>query len=67
MPVMDGYQATQEIRKLPRFGSLPIIAVTANVSQVDQQRCIDVGMSDFLPKPADRNGIESILAKWLSE
>ncbi len=67
MPVMDGFQATREIRNLPQYSHLPIIAVTANVSEEDQQRCRDVGMSDYLSKPVKKTQIESMLIKWLEK
>lgn len=51
MPVMDGYEATEKIRKMPQFADLPIIAVTANSTQSDRKRCYAVGMNDFIPKP----------------
>jgi CheY-like chemotaxis protein len=67
MPVMDGFQATRAIRNIPQYSNLPIIAVTANVSEEDQQRCRDVGMSDYLSKPVKKTQIESMLIKWLKK
>ena len=52
MPVMDGLEATQCIRRLHgRAKLVPIIALTASVSQRDQDKCFECGMSDFLAKP----------------
>ena len=65
MPVMDGYEATRQIRK--NHHDLPIIAITANVSEHDQKRCYDAGMSDYLPKPISPQIIESALTRWLGE
>ena len=65
MPVMDGFEATRRIRSMNMFKDIPIIAVTANVSETDQQRCRDVGMSDYLPKPVSKNGIETTLSRWV--
>ncbi|MEM7134548.1 MAG: ATP-binding protein [Chloroflexota bacterium] len=52
MPIMDGYQTTQKIRKLFRDSEQPIIvAMTASVLASDKQSALDAGMNDFLPKP----------------
>ncbi|MCL2708676.1 MAG: ATP-binding protein [Defluviitaleaceae bacterium] len=55
MPEMDGYEATKRIRasKFPTAGSVPIIAMTANVFKEDVERCITVGMNGHLGKPVD--------------
>jgi len=67
MPVMDGYQATSAIRQLPneRGARLPIVALTANALQGDEQRCRDAGMDDFLSKPYSIGGLRNKLARWL--
>lgn len=65
MPVMDGYQATQAIRKLPKGKNIPIIAVTANIMNEDKQRCFDCGMSDFLTKPYRKEDLIRKLDQWL--
>ena len=68
MPVMDGYDATERIRlseqgnKLPH---LPIIALTADAYEEDRQRCLAVGMDDFLTKPIALDTLQSALQKWL--
>jgi CheY-like chemotaxis protein len=51
MPKMDGYAATRAIRLLEAGRLIPIVAVTANTTKEDRQRCLDAGMDDFLPKP----------------
>lgn len=52
MPVMNGFEATQYIRKKMKL-SIPIMALTADVTTVDIQKCTDVGMNDYLAKPVD--------------
>ncbi|OAM52073.1 hypothetical protein A7981_00855 [Methylovorus sp. MM2] len=65
MPVMDGITATIELRKQPKFASLPIIAMTANVMEQDRQRCDEAGMSDFVAKPIDPDDLFSVLLRWI--
>jgi two-component system sensor histidine kinase/response regulator len=65
MPVMDGLAATKEIRCLPRFEHLPIVAMTANALMADRQRCFDVGMNDFLAKPIEPEELWQALLKWI--
>jgi CheY-like chemotaxis protein len=66
MPVMDGFTATQQIRKLPApNGNIPIIALTADAMQEDKDRCLEIGMNDFVSKPFRLQEIESILKNYL--
>jgi len=67
MPVMDGYQATAAIRQLPdgRGLALPILALTANAMQGDEQLCRDAGMSGFLAKPYTLASLHAALSEWL--
>ena len=53
MPDIDGLEATRQIRKNGQFTSLPIVAMTANVSEDDRQACLNAGMNDHLGKPLD--------------
>ncbi len=68
MPVIDGYQATQEIRKIEKDNNLsatPIIALTANATNDDKQKCLDAGMDDFITKPLKREIVEDKISKWV--
>ncbi len=69
MPEMDGFDATREIRKQDikaiNQNVLPIVAMTANVMSGDRERCLEVGMDDYIGKPVQRNQLESVLRKWL--
>lgn len=64
MPGMDGYEATRIIRSDKRFGSLPIIAMTANVMAEDRARCKEAGMDGHLNKPVDTDELFKTLAAW---
>jgi len=64
MPGMDGYQTMQEIRAMPGFTTLPIIAVTAKAMKGDRQKCIDAGASDYVAKPVDIDQLVSVLRVW---
>ena len=65
MPQMDGYEATIEIRKDPRWRKLPIIAVTAKAMKDDQERCLQAGTNDYLAKPIDLDRLFSLIRVWL--
>lgn len=65
MPEMDGYESTQEIRKLKRFDKLPIIALTAKAMKGDREKCLKAGMSDYVSKPVNIQQLLSLLRVWL--
>jgi CheY-like chemotaxis protein len=64
MPIMDGYEATREIRK--NGNTIPIIALTANAMSGDRKKCIDAGMNDYISKPFKLRELLSLLDKWIS-
>ncbi len=66
MPVMDGVTATLQIRKLPGFDALPIVAMTANVMAGDRDRCLAAGMNDHVAKPIEPQELCAALLKWVS-
>lgn len=65
MPVMDGYTATTEIRKLNGYKDLPIVAMTADAMVGIREKCLDVGMMDFVTKPIDPDEVFGCLVKWI--
>jgi len=65
MPVMDGIEATKQIRANPALGKVPIIAMTANAMQADRELCLEAGMNDHIAKPFDPNQLFATLVKWL--
>ena len=65
MPIMNGYEATKYIREMEKFANLPIIAMTANAMQGDKEKCISVGMNDYISKPLDFNKFYETLLKWI--
>ncbi|MFB8247796.1 HAMP domain-containing protein [Streptomyces sp. NPDC055952] len=65
MPEMDGYTATAEIRKMPQYTDLPIIAVTAKAMPGDRDKSIASGASDYVTKPVDTRDLIACVRRWL--
>jgi CheY-like chemotaxis protein len=64
MPEMNGYQATQAIRQMPEFSSLPIVALTANAMEDDRRRCLETGMNDHVAKPINPMVLYQAILQW---
>jgi len=68
MPIMDGYEATINIRSGEcgeHHKHIPIIAMTANAMTGDRDKCLEVGMNDYFTKPINQEAILAILQKWI--
>ncbi|MYM80965.1 response regulator [Duganella sp. FT50W] len=65
MPDMDGYQATALIRNNERHAALPIIAMTAHAVAGYRERCLNMGMNDYVTKPIDPDTLYAVLATWV--
>ena len=68
MPNLNGYDATREIRKRERERDgehTTIIALSASVLPEERQKCLDVGMDDYVAKPFSRRDLEHVLERWL--
>jgi len=65
MPEMDGHEATQIIRKESRFDSLPIVALTAHALVEERERCLKIGMNDYLSKPIKTEDLYKVLIEWI--
>lgn len=67
MPVMDGYKATREIRRMKEsaLAGIPIVALTANTFEEDKKKCFAAGMNGHIEKPINRQIIRSTLANVL--
>ena len=68
MPVMDGFSAARQIRELPgKRSHVPIVAMTAHAMSGDQERCLAVGMDDYLTKPVRKDQLMQVLTRWIRQ
>jgi len=68
MPIMDGFEATHQIRLLEGAmpaRSIPTVAMTAHALKGDRERCIEAGMNDHLAKPVSRKALDDVLRRWM--
>ena len=66
MPVMGGIEATQKIRQNPTHIDLPVIALTAGVTQEERACCLACGMNDFITKPVSSAVVIACLTHWIN-
>jgi signal transduction histidine kinase/DNA-binding response OmpR family regulator/HPt (histidine-containing phosphotransfer) domain-containing protein len=66
MPVMDGYTATRELRRDPRFSGLPVLAMTANAMAGDREKVLAAGMNDHIAKPVNVADMFRTMARWIT-
>jgi CheY-like chemotaxis protein/HPt (histidine-containing phosphotransfer) domain-containing protein len=70
MPVLDGFEATRQIRNSQskvRHHAIPVVAMTAHAMQGDRERCLEAGMNDYVSKPVSLRTLREVLARWLPE
>ena len=68
MPNMDGYEASQNIREQEgSSGRIPIIALTANASDQDREKCLASGMDEVITKPYRKRELTDVLDRWLHD
>ncbi|MEO0551552.1 MAG: ATP-binding protein [Bacteroidota bacterium] len=69
MPIMDGYEATKTIRKTfpTAKNAIPIIALTANAIKGDNEKCLEIGMNDYLSKPFQPESLFDVMSKFIDE
>ncbi len=65
MPLMGGVEATEQIRRQARFADLPVIALTAGVTQQERDHCLACGMNDFVTKPINPEELIGVLCHWV--
>jgi len=65
MPIMDGYEATLQIRKSKDLSNIIIIALTANTYDENREKCLNIGMNDYMTKPVNLKKLNNTLERWI--
>jgi two-component system sensor histidine kinase/response regulator len=65
MPEMDGYEATRVIRQKLKITELPVIAMTAHALQSEINKCLELGMNDYVTKPIEPDKLQAALLRWI--
>ena len=65
MPVMDGYETLEALKKMPALKHIPVIAVTAKAMKGDKEKCMEAGAWDYIPKPVDMQLLIDKLNRWI--
>jgi len=65
MPIMNGYEAAAEIRKISKYQNVPIIALTAGILNGEREKCLEYGMNDYLSKPILAKDLQEMIQKWV--
>jgi CheY-like chemotaxis protein len=63
MPLKNGYETTTEIRQIELSKRTPIIALTAGILKEEKQKCLDLGMDDYISKPINSEELHSAILK----
>jgi signal transduction histidine kinase/CheY-like chemotaxis protein len=66
MPIMDGYSAAKNIKKMPKYDDVPIVALSANLMSDEVAKIAKVGMVEYLPKPFEMDKFYGLLLKYLA-
>jgi len=66
MPVMDGLEATRQLRADPHFADVPIIALTALAMNGDRERCLEAGATDYISKPVSLKKLKEMIERLLN-
>jgi len=67
MPVMDGFTATRKLRSMDKYKDMPIIALTAHAMKEHKKKTLEAGCTDYLSKPINRDKLQDVLNKYLTE